>query len=109
MKKAVSKKTASKSSAASSVPHKQRFVFVGAGSASAQKPKVDMFVPPSVALNLYDKATELKVSLDQLIVTSDEGGYKMVRATHGVHSGAYYWEAKVLPGESMAAWATRSR
>ena len=36
----------------------------------------------------------------------------MVRATHGVHRGAYYWEAEVLPTSDPNAhvrigWSTR--
>jgi len=89
------KKTGASKAKKSAAPVKQKFVFKGAGS-GPQKSTVPLYVPPSVALNLYDKAVELKVSHDQLSVWSMGGGYKMVRATHGIHAGAYFWEAKVL-------------
>ena len=85
--------------ATSVAPSKQKFVFVGASSkvvSTKEKEMSNAFMPPSVALNLYDKALLLRVSRDQLSVQSAGGGYKMVRATHGVHTGAYYWEAKML-------------
>eukprot|EP01031_Cornospumella_fuschlensis_P042974 gene42974-52521_t len=40
---------------------------------------------PSVVLSLYDKAPQLVLSEDQLTCSGYEGGYRMVRATHGVH------------------------
>ena len=71
-------------------------------------------VLPSVALSEYDKAPQLQLSKDQLTVYGSEGGYRMVRATHGVHRGSYYWEVEVLdsPGNRENAhvrvgWSTR--
>ena len=45
-------------------------------------------------LALHDRAPQLKVAEDRLAVTGDKG-YCMVRATHGVSRGAWYWEAAV--------------
>jgi hypothetical protein len=41
-----------------------------------------------------------------------QGGYRMIRATHGVHNGAYYWECQIVPTSDSAAhvrlgWSTR--
>jgi len=47
---------------------------------------------PSVALSSRDKAAQIVVSKDQMTCYG-EGGYRMIRGTHGVHSGAYFWEA----------------
>jgi hypothetical protein len=76
-----------------------------------------VFVPSSVALSDRDRAQQLILSEDQMRVTGVYGGYRLVRATHGVHSGAYYWEAEILepaPGVSDAinchvrlGWSTR--
>jgi Set1/Ash2 histone methyltransferase complex subunit ASH2 len=51
---------------------------------------------PSVVLSEYDKAHQLVLTKDQLTVLGCKGGYRMVRATHGVHRGSYYWEMEVL-------------
>lgn len=70
-------------------------------------------VLPSVALSEYDKAAQLHLSQDQLTVFGSEGGYRMVRATHGVHRGSYYWEVEILesPDNDNAhvriGWSTR--
>ncbi|CAH2070954.1 unnamed protein product, partial [Iphiclides podalirius] len=50
--------------------------------------------PGVVLLALHDRAPQLKVSEDRLAVTGEKG-YCMVRATHGVSRGAWYWEASV--------------
>ena len=55
------------------------------------------FTPPSVALSSRDRAPQLKISRDQLEISGNGGGFRMVRATHGVHIGAYYCEAEILP------------
>ena len=65
-----------------------------------------------VALNARDKAPELVISKDQLTVTNVEGGYRMVRATHGVHHGSYYYEVVVHESRGEDAhfrlgWSTR--
>lgn len=104
-----------KSTVAGSKSTVQKFVFKGAGMASQGKSKhVEQYIPASVALNLYDRASGLHVSRDQMTVTTDESGYKMIRATHGVHAGQYYWELKVLPpldacsgAHVRVGWSTR--
>jgi len=48
-----------------------------------------------VALSGRDKAPEISLSPDQLTCIG-QGGYRMIRATHGVHSGLYFWEAEIL-------------
>ena len=72
-----------------------------------------------VTLSLRDKAAQISLSPDQMtcmgkgtdipsvlkffphyessFLSHTEGGYRMVRATHGVHNGLYFWEAEVLP------------
>lgn len=62
-----------------------------------QPQKKTLYVPPSVALSERDRAQQLCLSHDQMEVTGVHGGYRMVRATHGVHNGAYYWEVEILP------------
>lgn len=71
-----------------------------------------IWTPPSVALSSRDKASQLKLSDDQLTVFGFDGGYRMARTTHGVHSGAYYWEAIVQESEDPQAhvrigWSSR--
>jgi hypothetical protein len=58
---------------------------------------VGQFIPSSVALSLLDKDAQISVSDDQMICTGVEGGFRMIRATHGVHMGPYYWECEILP------------
>ncbi|XP_014210534.1 set1/Ash2 histone methyltransferase complex subunit ASH2 [Copidosoma floridanum] len=48
--------------------------------------------PNVVLLALHDRAQQLKVSEDRLTVTGDKG-YCMIRATHSVSRGTWYWEA----------------
>ncbi|XP_037296593.1 set1/Ash2 histone methyltransferase complex subunit ASH2 isoform X4 [Manduca sexta] len=50
--------------------------------------------PGIVLLALHDRAPQLKISEDRLAVTGEKG-YCMVRATHGVSRGSWYWEASV--------------
>ncbi|CAG5041371.1 unnamed protein product [Parnassius apollo] len=50
--------------------------------------------PGIVLLALHDRAPQLKISEDRLAVTGEKG-YCMVRATHGVSRGVWYWEACV--------------
>ena len=64
---------------------------------------VDQFIPCSVALSLLDKAKQISVSADQLTCTGAPGGFRMIRATHGVHSGPYYWECEILPPPSSSS------
>ncbi|XP_036322749.1 set1/Ash2 histone methyltransferase complex subunit ASH2 isoform X4 [Rhagoletis pomonella] len=51
-------------------------------------------VPNCVLLALHDRAPQLKISEDRLSVTGDKG-YCMVRATHSVNRGRWYFEAIV--------------
>ncbi|GBP93538.1 hypothetical protein EVAR_29556_1 [Eumeta japonica] len=66
--------------------------------------------PGAVLLALHDRAPQLRVAEDRLAVTGDRG-YCMVRATHGVSRGAWYWEATVeeLPEGAAArlGWGRR--
>ncbi|KAL1432020.1 hypothetical protein MTO96_013690 [Rhipicephalus appendiculatus] len=50
--------------------------------------------PSSVLLAMHDRAPQLKLSDDRLSVTGEKG-YCMVRATHGVEEGAWYYEATI--------------
>ncbi|XP_055677181.1 set1/Ash2 histone methyltransferase complex subunit ASH2 isoform X1 [Lutzomyia longipalpis] len=50
--------------------------------------------PNAVLLALHDRAPQLKISEDRLSVTGEKG-YCMVRATHFVNRGAWYWEATI--------------
>ncbi|XP_043481338.1 set1/Ash2 histone methyltransferase complex subunit ASH2 [Leptopilina heterotoma] len=50
--------------------------------------------PSAVLLALHDRAPQLRVSEDRLAVTGDKG-YCMVRATHCVSRGKWYWEATI--------------
>jgi hypothetical protein len=65
----------------------------------------NQFIPSSVALSLLDKAAQISVSADQMTCTGTEGGFRMIRATHGVHFGPYYWECEILPSPSAAGVA----
>ncbi|XP_073990038.1 set1/Ash2 histone methyltransferase complex subunit ash2 isoform X2 [Rhodnius prolixus] len=51
-------------------------------------------VPGTVLLALHDRAPQLKISEDRLTVTGDKG-YCMVRATHCVSRGNWYFEITV--------------
>ncbi|KAF5276970.1 hypothetical protein FQR65_LT16110 [Abscondita terminalis] len=53
-----------------------------------------ILVPSTVLLALHDRAPQLKISEDRLAVTGEKG-YCMVRATHWVNRGCWYWEATV--------------
>lgn len=50
--------------------------------------------PNAVYLALHDRAPQLKISEDRLSVTGEKG-YCMVRATHSVARGAWYFEVRV--------------
>ncbi|XP_046392588.1 set1/Ash2 histone methyltransferase complex subunit ASH2 isoform X1 [Ischnura elegans] len=50
--------------------------------------------PSTVLLALHDRAPQIRVSEDRLAATGEKG-YCMVRATHGVSRGSWYWEATV--------------
>ncbi|XP_065314164.1 set1/Ash2 histone methyltransferase complex subunit ASH2-like isoform X1 [Gordionus sp. m RMFG-2023] len=66
------------------------------------------FVPPHVTLSLNDRAHQLKVNDNRLIVTGEKG-YSMIRATHGINHGTWYFECKIVEmSENTAArigWA----
>ncbi|XP_011177637.2 set1/Ash2 histone methyltransferase complex subunit ASH2 isoform X4 [Zeugodacus cucurbitae] len=51
-------------------------------------------VPNCVLLALHDRAPQMKISEDRLAVTGEKG-YCMVRATHSVNRGRWYFEAVV--------------
>ncbi|KAF5276969.1 hypothetical protein FQR65_LT16109 [Abscondita terminalis] len=53
-----------------------------------------IWVPSTVLLALHDRAPQLKISDDRLAVTGEKG-YSMVRATHWVNRGCWYWEATI--------------
>ncbi|VDL89606.1 unnamed protein product [Schistocephalus solidus] len=50
---------------------------------------------PKVVLSLNDRAHQLKLHESQLTVTGEKG-YSMVRATHSVHTGTWYFEATII-------------
>ncbi|XP_018314411.1 set1/Ash2 histone methyltransferase complex subunit ASH2 isoform X1 [Mycetomoellerius zeteki] len=50
--------------------------------------------PSTVLLALHDRAPQLKVAEDRLAVTGEKG-YCMIRATHSVSRGTWYWEATI--------------
>ncbi|XP_033215489.1 set1/Ash2 histone methyltransferase complex subunit ASH2 isoform X2 [Belonocnema kinseyi] len=50
--------------------------------------------PSAVLLALHDRAPQLRVSEDRLAVTGEKG-YCMIRATHCVSRGKWYWEATI--------------
>jgi len=54
-----------------------------------------------VYLALHDRAPQLKVSDDRLTVTGEKG-YSMIRASHGINHGNWYYEVRVdeMPNES---------
>ncbi|KTF94437.1 hypothetical protein cypCar_00042007 [Cyprinus carpio] len=56
-----------------------------------------------VLLALHDRAPQLKISDDRLTVTGEKG-YSMVRASHGVRKGAWYFEVIVdeMPPDTAA-------
>uniref|UniRef100_A0A3Q1GER8 Set1/Ash2 histone methyltransferase complex subunit ASH2 n=1 Tax=Acanthochromis polyacanthus TaxID=80966 RepID=A0A3Q1GER8_9TELE len=56
-----------------------------------------------VLLALHDRAPQLKISDDRLTVTGEKG-YSMVRASHGVRKGSWYFEVSVddMPPETAA-------
>ncbi|KAE8285465.1 Set1/Ash2 histone methyltransferase complex subunit ASH2 ASH2-like protein [Larimichthys crocea] len=47
-----------------------------------------------VLLALHDRAPQLKISDDRLTVTGEKG-YSMVRASHGIRKGSWYFEVSV--------------
>ncbi|XP_059169038.1 set1/Ash2 histone methyltransferase complex subunit ASH2-like isoform X2 [Physella acuta] len=55
-----------------------------------------------VLLALHDRAPQLKVSDDRLTVTGEKG-YSMIRASHGVNHGNWYFEVQVVDMQNEAA------
>ena len=53
-----------------------------------------VFLETKVALALHDRGPQLKLSDDRLIVDGEKG-YSMVRATHGVSHGSWYFEVNI--------------
>ena len=47
-----------------------------------------------------DRATQLKVSEGDMVVTGEKG-YCMCRATHGVYTGDWYYEVEVLEPDKV--------
>ncbi|XP_043938176.1 set1/Ash2 histone methyltransferase complex subunit ASH2 [Protopterus annectens] len=56
-----------------------------------------------VLLALHDRAPQLKISDDRLTVTGEKG-YSMVRASHGVRKGSWYFEITIddMPPDTAA-------
>ncbi|XP_028655647.2 set1/Ash2 histone methyltransferase complex subunit ASH2 isoform X1 [Erpetoichthys calabaricus] len=56
-----------------------------------------------VLLALHDRAPQLKISDDRLTVTGEKG-YSMVRASHGVRKGCWYFEITIddMPPETAS-------
>ncbi|CAI8023031.1 Set1/Ash2 histone methyltransferase complex subunit ASH2 [Geodia barretti] len=59
-----------------------------------------------VLLALHDRASQLRVGEDRLTVTGDKG-YCMVRATHGVSSGTWFYEVYMADLDSVPECAVR--
>lgn len=55
-----------------------------------------------VLLALHDRAPQLKVSDDRLTVSGDKG-YSMIRASHGVNHGNWYFEVTIVDMQNEAA------
>uniref|UniRef100_A0A4W5MLM5 Set1/Ash2 histone methyltransferase complex subunit ASH2 n=1 Tax=Hucho hucho TaxID=62062 RepID=A0A4W5MLM5_9TELE len=56
-----------------------------------------------VLLALHDRAPQLKISDDRLTVAGEKG-YSMVRASHGVRKGSWYFEVSIdeMPSDTAA-------
>lgn len=98
--------------------HKAKAPKTTASSNSAIETNLyDIWMPPSVAMSTRDIAPHLQLLEDQLMVVGleyDCWGYRMARATHGVHNGGYYWETMIVPsdradqqGNVRVGWSTR--
>ncbi|VDL62821.1 unnamed protein product [Hymenolepis diminuta] len=59
---------------------------------------------PKVVLSLHDRAQQMKLSDSQTVVTGEKG-YSMIRGTHSVHTGTWYFEATIV--EQPEGSATR--
>jgi Set1/Ash2 histone methyltransferase complex subunit ASH2 len=58
-------------------------------------------VPPYVHLSVRDAAPQLNIDTEKLSVQGGMRGYRMVRASQGVDSGCWYYEAVVLDPPSV--------
>jgi Set1/Ash2 histone methyltransferase complex subunit ASH2 len=61
-----------------------------------------LFLENKVALALHDRGPQLKLSEDRLSITGEKG-YSMIRATHGVSHGSWYFEVVVNSKPTKAA------
>lgn len=61
-----------------------------------------LFLEQKVSLALADRAPQLKLSDDRLTVTGEKG-YSMVRSTHGVSNGQWYFEVTIKEKPSNSA------
>lgn len=61
-----------------------------------------LFVENRVAFALHDRAPQLKLSEDRMCVTGEKG-YSMVRATHGVSNGSWYFEVTIKDKPNSSA------
>eukprot|EP01033_Poteriospumella_lacustris_P003082 gene3082-2258_t len=67
---------------------------------------------PTAATDPQPKEKKVTTCLLGDVLMGVRGGYRMIRATHGVHSGGYFWEAMILPSSHAEAhfrigWSTR--
>ncbi|KAF6039589.1 ASH2L [Bugula neritina] len=53
-----------------------------------------LFICNHVMLAVQDRASQLKISEDRMSVVGDKG-YSLVRATHGVNRGSWYFEVNI--------------
>lgn len=69
-----------------------------------------LFIENKVLLAMHDRAPQLKLSEDRLTITGDKG-YSMIRSTHGVAHGAWFFEAIITDKPSNSAtrigWAQK--
>ncbi|CAF0719420.1 unnamed protein product [Brachionus calyciflorus] len=69
-----------------------------------------LFIENKCSLALHDRAPQLKLSDDRTCVTGEKG-YSMVRATHGVSHGSWYFEVTIKEKPSNSAlrigWAQK--
>lgn len=95
----------------------------GGGNSNKKKPKKGggrahtagtTFEPPGVVMSRSAEncAPQISLSKDQLTVTGTKG-FRMVRASHGVSNGTWYWECTVLSpetkeGHCRLGWSRRT-
>eukprot|EP00557_Chaetoceros_sp_GSL56_P004761 CAMPEP_0176487406 /NCGR_PEP_ID=MMETSP0200_2-20121128/6111_1 /TAXON_ID=947934 /ORGANISM="Chaetoceros sp., Strain GSL56" /LENGTH=636 /DNA_ID=CAMNT_0017884225 /DNA_START=176 /DNA_END=2083 /DNA_ORIENTATION=- len=81
------------------VPHLLRHNMLSSLATLAQKHLND--VPPYVHLNPKDAAPQLGIDGEKLTVKGGMRGYRMVRGSHGVEAGGWYYEVEVLHPPSI--------